>query len=193
MVSTRFAVRAGPLLLLGLFLAWILASLVWASNNDPAYRTGAHVVSALKFLEFALLAPAVALLLRRERDVRVFFVGITVWSTFITLIALLQFLGLVDEFEGRRPLQREPSYVGVHELGALSGATLALAFAALLAGTWRRRSTSQPPSRAGSALRSPQHSTASAASAWRRRHSGEQPELMAPSLPDARSPSVRSS
>ncbi len=128
-------------LLLGLFLAWIFASLVWAKSNDSAYTTGAHVVSALKFLEFALLAPAVALLLRRERDVQVLFIGMTIWSAFITLIALLQFLGLVDEFEGRRPLQREPSYVGVHELGALSGATLALAFAALLAGKWRRRST----------------------------------------------------
>ena len=128
-------------LLLALFMAWIFASLFWAHSNDPAYTTGSHFVSALKFLEFTLLAPAVPLLLRRERDLRVLFVGLTAWSTFITTIALLQFLGVLDEFEGRRPLQREPSYVGVHELGALSGATLGLALAALLVGRWRRTTT----------------------------------------------------
>ncbi len=127
--------------LLALFLAWILTSLIWASSNDRTYATGSHIVSALKFVEFALLAPAVPLLLRRERDIRVLFAGMTVWCTFITTIAFLQFIGLVDEFQGRRPLQREPSYVGVHELGALSGATLTLALAALLVGRWRRRST----------------------------------------------------
>jgi hypothetical protein len=125
---------------LALFLAWILASLAWGRHNDPGYALGSHVVSALKFIEFALLAPAVPLLLRSKRDVRVLFVGLTAWSTFLTAIALLQFLGVVNEFEGRRPLQREPSYVGVHELGALSGATLVLALVAIVHGRWRRAS-----------------------------------------------------
>ena len=127
-------------IVLALFLAWILASLVWARHNDPAYATGSHLVSALKFIEFALIAPAVPLLLRRKSDVQVLFVALTAWSTFITAVALLQFLGLVNEFEGRRPLQREPSYVGVHELGALSGATLVLALVAVAYGRWNRRS-----------------------------------------------------
>jgi len=127
-------------IMLALFLAWILASLIWARSNDPGYATGSHLVSALKFIEFALLAPAVPLLLRRKGDVRVLFVALTAWSTFLTAVALLQFLGVVKEFEGRRPLQREPSYVGVHELGALSGATLVLALVAILHGRWRRRS-----------------------------------------------------
>jgi hypothetical protein len=125
-------------ILLALFLAWILASLIWARSNDPGYAIGSHLVSSLKFLEFALLAPAVPLLLRRKRDVHVLFVALTAWSTFLTAVALLQFLGVVNEFEGRRPLQREPSYVGVHELGALSGATLVLALVAITHGRWRR-------------------------------------------------------
>ena len=126
---------------LALFLAWIVASLVWARSNDPSYALGSHAISALKFIEFALLAPAVPLLLRSKRDVSVLFVGLTAWSTFLTAVALLQFLGVVNEFEGRRPLQREPSYVGVHELGALSGATLVLALVAIVHGRWRRPST----------------------------------------------------
>lgn len=127
-------------IMLGLFLAWILASLFWARSNDPGYAMGSHLVSALKFIEFALLAPAVPLLLRSKRDLRVLFVGLTAWSSFLTTVALLQFLGLVNEFEGRRPLQREPSYVGVHELGALSGATLVLALVAIAHRRWRLRS-----------------------------------------------------
>jgi hypothetical protein len=37
---------------------------------------------------------------------------------------LLQFLGVVSEFEGKRPGQREPSFVGIHDFAALSGAAL---------------------------------------------------------------------
>ena len=123
---------------LALFIAWAFVSLAWARHNDPAYGFGAHLVSAGKFLEFALLAPAVPLLLRREGEWRTLFVALVAWSSFLTAVALLQFLGVVNEFEGRRPLQREPSYVGVHELGALSGAALSLALVAIVVGRWRR-------------------------------------------------------
>jgi hypothetical protein len=174
---------------LALFLAWILASLVWARSNDPSYALGSHAVSALKFIEFALLAPAVPLLLRSKRDVSVLFVGLTAWSTFLTAVALLQFLGLVNEFEGRRPLQREPSYVGVHELGALSGATLVLALVAIVHGAarWRR-----PPSRAGWASRSPRRSTPLAVLSLPARRSGLSPARAARCRFAVRSHSPRS-
>ena len=158
-------------IVLALFLTWILASLLWARSNDPGYAMGSHVVSALKFIEFALIAPAVPLLLRGRRDVRVLFVALIAWSTFLTAVALLQFLGVVNEFEGRRPLQREPSYVGVHELGALSGATLVLALVAIVHGRWRRPSA--VPAVAGglgvalaAALDSVGGVTVAAATAW---------------------------
>jgi hypothetical protein len=123
---------------LALFIAWAFASLAWGRHNDPGYAIGSHLVSAAKFLEYALLAPAVPLLLRREGDRRTLFVALVAWSTFLTAVAALQFLGVVNEFEGRRPLQREPSYVGVHELGALSGAALSLALVAIVVGRRRR-------------------------------------------------------
>jgi O-antigen ligase len=127
-------------LALALFAVWMFASLAWARHGDAAYALGSHVVSAGKFLEFMLLAPAVPLILRRPGDRRVFFVAFVAWSSFLTIVAILQFLGVVNEFEGRRSLQREPSYVGVHELGAISGAALSLAFVAIVLGRWRRSS-----------------------------------------------------
>lgn len=126
---------------LAAFLAWLAASLVWARRIDPSYALGSHVVSAGKFIEYALLAPALPLLVRRARDACVPFQALLIWSSFLTVVAALQFLGLLDEFEGRRPLQREPSYVGIHELGAVSGAVLVTAFVALVASRWRRTST----------------------------------------------------
>jgi O-antigen ligase len=127
-------------LALALFVVWMFASLTWARHDDAAYALGSHIVSAGKFLEFMLLAPAVPLILRRPAERRVFFVAFVAWSSFLTLVAILQFLGVVNEFEGRRSLQREPSYAGVHELGAISGAALSLAFVAIAIGRWRRSS-----------------------------------------------------
>ena len=125
-------------IVLALFLAWLVASLLWARHVDPDYAFGSHVVSAGKFVEYALLAPAVPLLLRRADDLVAPFCALLAWSGFLTLIAALQFVGVVDEFEGRRPLQREPSYVGVHELGAVSGVVLVTAFVAIVLGRRRR-------------------------------------------------------
>ena len=47
----------------------------------------------------------------------------------------------MNEFEGKRPLQREPSFLGIHDLAALSGAALAigLAFLALRPATRNER------------------------------------------------------
>ena len=55
---------------------------------------------------------------------------VAVWSAAATGWGLLQFLGVVDEFEGRRPGQRETSFLGVHDFAALSAAALALALVA---------------------------------------------------------------
>jgi hypothetical protein len=92
------------------------------------------VVSAAKFVEYAALAAVVPLVFRGRADRRVLYWSVALWSAFLTLIGILQFLGLVDEFEGKRPQQREPSYIGIHDFGAISGAALALAFVALVAG-----------------------------------------------------------
>jgi O-Antigen ligase len=121
-------------LLEALFLAWVVAATVHPLLWQRHYPFLEHALTAAKFCEYGLLAPAAALLLRRRRDaVRLLAVAIC-WSAAATGWALLQFAGVVSEFEGRRPLQREPSFVGIHDFAALSGASLSVALAVLVYG-----------------------------------------------------------
>jgi len=122
-----------------LFCLVLLASLGWARHADPAYSLKDHLVSASKFVEYVFLAGAAPLALRREVDRRAFFWAVVLWSGFLTLIALLQFLGVVDQFKGRRPEQREPAYIGIHDLGAFSGAALSIGFASILIALRKRQ------------------------------------------------------
>jgi len=115
----------------GAFLALVVVAtfhpLLWQDH----YRFLKHLVTAAKFCEYGLLAPAIALLLRSRREVFPLLWAAAAWSVAATGWGLLQFAGLVSELEGKRPLQREPSFLGIHDFAALSGAALALALAVL--------------------------------------------------------------
>lgn len=115
-------------LFLGLVGAATFYPLLWQDD----YHLLTHLVTAAKFGEYALLAPALPLLLRRRDDALPLLWAAASWSAIASAWGLLQFAGLVDEFEGRRPLQREVSFLGVHDFAALSAAALALGFATLL-------------------------------------------------------------
>ncbi|HXG76912.1 MAG TPA: O-antigen ligase family protein [Gaiellaceae bacterium] len=119
------------LLATGLLLALALLALATPSLLGEEYPLAVHAVSALKFCWYALLLPATLVLVRTRDDARVLFIAVVLWSAVATAWGALQFLGLVSEFEGRRPGQREPSFVGIHDLSALSGAALALGLAGL--------------------------------------------------------------
>lgn len=131
--------RAGlPVLLLGgALLAVILVSTAYGAAIGDEYRFAKHLVTALKFSEYALLALAAPLVIRRREELTPLLVTLTLWSAAASVGAVLQFLGLVNELEGRRPGQREPSFVGLHDLAALSGATLAIGLAAIALGPVR--------------------------------------------------------
>jgi O-antigen ligase len=96
------------------------------------YDYAVHVVSALKLAWYALLLPATALVVRTGTDAVPLFRAVVLWSAAATGWGVLQFLGIVTEFQGKRPGQREPSFVGIHDFAALSGAALTLGLAALL-------------------------------------------------------------
>jgi len=60
------------------FFTVIAASIVYADATDAAYLLGKHTVTALKLLEYALMAPAAALIVRRRLDLELLFASITV-------------------------------------------------------------------------------------------------------------------
>jgi O-antigen ligase len=122
------------------FLAVVALGTLLPLAGDDGYAWLDHAVTAAKMGEYALLAVAVPVLLRTAGDLRLLLAGVAGWGAFATAVGALQFLGLVDEFEGRRPGQREPSLLGIHDFAALSAAVLALALVAVALGTERRGS-----------------------------------------------------
>src|SRR5207248_433850 len=94
--------------------------------------------SDLKVVEYALLAPALVLLLRRPAQVDRFLVAFVAWSVAATGWGFLQFVGAVNEFEGKRPGQREASFLGIHDFAAFPAATLAIGLAPIALAERRR-------------------------------------------------------
>jgi hypothetical protein len=113
-------------------LTIVLVSLSYPILRDEPYNWHARLVSALKFCEYAALGLAVPLLLRGRDAARLVLRALVGWSTVATVVGILQFLGWVNEFSGRRPAQREPSLLGIHDLAALSGGALTLGFVLLV-------------------------------------------------------------
>lgn len=114
----------GLLLATGVFALVTLLSLFTPLLLGEDYPFTVRAVSLGKFWWYGLLAPAVLLLVRGLDDLRPLARSVVIWSGVATAWGLLQFAGLVDEFEGKRPGQREPSFVGIHDFAALSGAAL---------------------------------------------------------------------
>jgi O-antigen ligase len=115
----------------GALLALVLVSLSYPLLRDQPYDWHARLVSALKFCEYAVLAPAVALLVPRLRDAWLPLRSLVAWGAAATAWGVLQYLGLVHQFLGHRPAEREPSFLGYHDFAALSGALLVLGLVAV--------------------------------------------------------------
>ncbi len=119
---------------LWLIAAGLLVLCVVSCFWRPFDETQKHLVTAAKFVEYPFLAPALVLLLRRRVQVERLLAVAVLWSLVASAWGSLQFLGLVNEFNGRRPGQLEPSFIGNIDFAAVSGASLATAFALLAAG-----------------------------------------------------------
>jgi len=125
--SDGWAPLARARVLLLLTAAFVLVgalSLATPSLLGEDYALAPHAVSVAKFAWYALLLPATVLLVRSTTEAVPLLRAVTAWSVAATGWGLLQFLGVVSEFEGKRPGQREPSFVGIHDFAALSGAAL---------------------------------------------------------------------
>ena len=131
--------RDGRLVLVfaALFVLSAFVALATPALLGEEYAFAPHAVSASKLAWYALLLPATMLLVRSTRDAVPLLRAIVAWSLAATTWGVLQFAGVVTEFQGKRPGQREPSFVGIHDLAALSGAALALGTIGLAAGDGR--------------------------------------------------------
>jgi hypothetical protein len=121
------------------YLGLVLAGTLYGPLVTDGYPFGSSLVSAAKYAEYGVLALTVPLLARRLADVHAILLSLVGWSAAATGWGLLQFLGVVDEFEGRRPGQRETSFLGVHDFAALSAAALSLTLVATAFGPRSRR------------------------------------------------------
>jgi O-antigen ligase len=91
-------------------------------------------VTAAKFGEYALLAPAVPLLLRGARDLELVLAALVVWAGAAAIVGVLQIFG-VDIFDAWSPGRRQPSFLGHYDLAALCGAALLFALTVLALGS----------------------------------------------------------
>jgi O-antigen ligase len=110
----------------GAFLAWIVLSLAWGRHLSAGYPFGTHAVTAAKYVEYALLAPALALLLRRRCDVVIVLWTIAGWSAVASVVGMAQFFG-ASIFSAANPGSRQGSFLAVSDFAALSAASLLIA------------------------------------------------------------------
>ncbi len=124
--------RAGLLVWLtgGLFVLLVGAASLYPRIWDGDYAVSTHAVTAAKFGEYALLAPAVPLLLRAARDLEIVLGALFAWATAAAVVGVLQIFG-VDIFDAWQPGRRQPSFLGHYDLAALCGASLVAALACI--------------------------------------------------------------
>jgi len=118
-------------LALGLFLLWMALEVEHGRVHASGYDWHAHAVTAAKFAEYALLAPAVPLLLRTRRDLALPAWTLVLWSTFATIVGVAQFFG-ADIFLAGTVGRRQASFLASADFAALSAAALLVGFVAVL-------------------------------------------------------------
>ena len=139
-----YAARKGTSRLGAARVLWIpgIGLLVWlafqalrpASVDDALFED--HLVSYVKLVEYALIVVAVPLLVRRTQDLTIVLGSLVLWSAVASTVALAQFFGL-DVFDAWNAGWRQPSFLGHHDLAALSAISAALAVTGILAGRTR--------------------------------------------------------
>jgi O-antigen ligase len=108
---------------LALFLAWMFVEVGLGHHHAVAYAWRTHGVTAAKFAEYALLAPSVALLLRRSHDALLAAWSLVLWSVFATGVGVAQFFG-ADIFLAGTVGRRQASFLASADFAALSAAVL---------------------------------------------------------------------
>jgi hypothetical protein len=98
--------------------------------QDASYAWQTHGVTAAKFIEYALLAPAVVLIVRTTRDLLAMFWALALWSVVATIVGVAQFFGAAIFLAGTVG-RRQASFLSSADFAALSAATLLVGIAAI--------------------------------------------------------------
>ena len=126
--------RAGRALWIAgaLFLAWVAVAVAVGRARESSYPWQTHGVTAAKFAEYALLAPAVPLLVRTARDVLAPVWSIALWSAAATVVGIAQFFGAAIFLAGTVG-RRQASFLSSADFAALSACALLVGIVALAA------------------------------------------------------------
>ena len=126
------ALRAGlPVWVAGAALfAWIAVEVVHGHARASGYSLATHGISAAKFFEYGLLAPALVLLVRRRVDLLAVLWSLTLWSCAATVVGLLQFAGVAVADPAPSPGHRQASFLSSSDFAALSAGVLLVGIAA---------------------------------------------------------------
>ena len=126
------ALRAGaPLWAAGaVFLAWVALEVAYGRAHSGAYDAAAHAVTAAKFAEYALLAPAVAVLVRRHGDLLAVLWSLALSCGAATVVALAQFFG-ADVALAVQAGRRQASFLGYADYSTLAVVAAVVGVAAL--------------------------------------------------------------
>jgi O-antigen ligase len=123
--------RGKPLwIAIALYFLWVTVELAIPFGSS-GYPGATHAVTAAKFFEYALLAPAVALIVRTVADLRPIVLAVTAWSMLASIVGLIQFFG-ANIFVSGATGGRQLSFLGFHDFAALSSAALLLGVAVIV-------------------------------------------------------------
>ncbi|NUR76832.1 MAG: hypothetical protein HOQ28_11180, partial [Thermoleophilia bacterium] len=111
----------------------IVAATFYPLATSTGYPWRTHFVTAVKYAEYAVIALAVPLVVRTRRDVLAVAWTLVAVGAAATFVALLQFFG-AGIFRAWPSGGRQPSFVGVDDLGMLSAAGYAVALALVAIG-----------------------------------------------------------
>jgi O-antigen ligase len=132
--SPRTLRRSLPVVVpIAALLVWVFASVALGAAADRPYDTGAHLVSAAGFAEYAVLALAVPVLVRSGAELRFLLWTLAASMGVLAAVGLAQFLGagwLTTSPAG----QRQPSLIGFHDLAAAGAVALAIGIASIVLG-----------------------------------------------------------
>ena len=111
------------------FFVWLFIEIAYGRAHDSGYAWQTHAVTGAKLLEYALLAPAVALIVRTLTDLLVMLWSLVLWSVFATTIGIAQFFG-APIFLAGTVARRQASFLSSGDFAALSCAVLLLGLVA---------------------------------------------------------------